>query len=143
MTATKRQIQTLQSACAGKFHDREERLEAVSEMLGFRLNSFTELSDLQADDLLRFFNTGKIPDNRSWARFDKANPQHRTILARCYTLGWVDSESGYADLNRLGGWLKSNRSPVRKPLREMHRQELSKVIKALECMVVKKYPQKK
>lgn len=139
MTATKIQIRQLQSACAGKFSDRDERLDAVSDLLGFRINSFSELNSLQADDLLRFFNTGKLPDNSSWARFDKTNPQHRTILSRCYTLGWRDEETGYTDLNRLGGWLKSDRSPIRKTLKEMNRAELSKIISALESMINKKY----
>lgn len=140
MTATKTQIKRLQSACSGKFNDREERLDAVSDLLGFRIQSFSDLNSLQADDLLLFFNTGKVPDNSSWARFDNNNPQHRTILSRCYTLDWVDEETGYADLNRLGGWLKSDRSPVKRPLKEMNRAELSKIISALESMIVKKYP---
>lgn len=139
MNATTLQIKKLQSACSGKFDDREERLEAVSELLGFQLTSFKELSSLQADELLQFFNTGRMPDSSNWAKFDKHNSQHRTILSRAYTLGWVNRETGYADLNRLGGWLKSNRSPVQKPLKEMSRIELSKVIAALENMIKKRY----
>lgn len=143
MEATKTQIRRLQSACSGKFNDREERLDAVSDLLGFRIQSFSDLNSLQADDLLRFFNTGELPDNSAWARFDNSNPQHRTILSRCYTLDWRDAATGYVDLNRLGGWLKSDRSPVRKTLKEMNKPELSKIISALESMIVKRYPNKK
>lgn len=139
MEATKTQIRRLQSACSGKFNDREERLDAVSDLLGFRIQSFSDLNSLQADELLQFFNTGRMPDCSNWAKFDKHNSQHRTILSRAYTLGWVNRETGYADLNRLGGWLKSNRSPVQKPLKEMNRAELSRIIKAMDSMISKKY----
>jgi hypothetical protein len=139
MNATSYQVKVLQAACANKFRSRDERLEAVGDILGVELTSFSELTSLQADELISFFKTGKFPENKTWAIFDKANAQHRTILSRSYTLGWRDVESGYADLNRLGGWLKSNRSPVQKPLKEMNRMELSKVIKALDSMVMKKY----
>lgn len=139
MTATANQIKILQSQCSGKFRDRDERLEAVSSILGDEVESFKKLSKLQADDLIYFFNTGEMPDNRSWAAFDKHNSQHRTILSKAYTLGWRDRKTGYADLNRLGGWLKSKRSPVSKPLKEMNRKELSKVISAMDNMILKSF----
>lgn len=140
MTVSKDKMKILQSACSGKFRDREERLEAVSDLLGFRVDSFKDLNAVQGDDLIRFFNTGKIPDNSSWGRFDKNNAKHRTILSRCHTLGWVDAERpAFVDLNRLGGWLKSNRSPVQRPLSEMEPKELSKIIKALDEIIKGKY----
>lgn len=139
MEATSNQIQQLQIACTGKFRDRSERLEAVSDIIGLEIDSFTELSTSQADELIYFFKTGKLPDNRSFAFFDFNNMQHRTILSLCHTLGWKEDDSNRVDLNRLGGWLKSNRSPVRKPLKEMNKQELSKIISALESIIRKKY----
>lgn len=138
MNASKEQIKRLQSSCSGKFRDREERLDAVSEILGFEITSFNNLTSVQADDLIRFFNTGKLPDNSSWGMFYKNNSKHNRILSACHTLGWVE-ESGYVDLNRLGGWLKSNRSPVQKPLKEMESHELSKIIKALDGIIKSKY----
>lgn len=81
-----------------------------------------------------------MPDSSSWARFDKYNSQHKTILSHCHTLGWKSEENpAFVDLNRLGGWLKSNRSPVQKPLLEMNRKELSKIIAALESMIKKQF----
>lgn len=137
---TKDQVIQLQSICSGKFHNREERLEALSEITGFELKSVKDLNQVQAADLIYFFNTGKSPDNSSWAVFDKRNTKHMGILARCHTLGWVQEDKPqFVDLHRLGGWLKSNRSPVQKPLKEMTSPELSKIIKALESITQKQY----
>lgn len=139
MEVSTQQMKMLQSACSGKFRDREERIDAVSDLVGFEIKSFKDLNSVQADDLIRFFNTGELPDNSSWGRFDKNNSRHRSILSRCYTMGWVDEETGYVDLNRLGEWLKSNRSPVQRPLKEMEPHELSKIIKALDGIIKSKY----
>jgi hypothetical protein len=134
------QIKQLQTICSGKFRDRDERIDAVSDLLGFQIRSFKDLNSVQADDLIRFFNTGKSPDNSSWGKFDKHNSKHRTILSRCHTLGWVQEENNrFVDLHRLGGWLKSSRSPVQRPLMEMEPAELSKIIKALDGIVKSKY----
>lgn len=139
MDVTTNQMKILQSACSGKFRDRDERIDAISDLLGFKIESFKELNTIQADDLIRFFNTGKLEGNASWAVFNKSNARHKSVLSRCYTLGWVDSETGYVDLHRLGGWLKSNRSPVQKPLKQMAPPELSKIIAALDGIIKSKY----
>lgn len=133
------QIKQLQTICSGKFSDREERLNTLSDLVGFEIQSVKDLNSVQADDLIHFFNTGKEPDNSSWGRFDNHNSKHKAVLSRCHTLGWIDEETGFVDLHRLGGWLKSNRSPVPKPLREMESFEISKIIKALDNMIGDKY----
>lgn len=137
---TTNQVIQLQSICNGKFHNREERLEALSEISGIELKSVKDLNTIQADDLIYFFNTGKTPDNSSWAIFDNNNTKHRRILAICHTLGWVQEDKPqFVDLHRLGGWLKSNRSPVQKPLKQMTSPELSKIITALDNITSKQY----
>lgn len=139
-TITTNQVKQLQSICNGKFHNREERLEALSDITGMELTSVKDLNTIQADDLIYFFNTGKTPDNSSWAIFDKRNPKHMRILAICHTLGWVQEDKPqFVDLHRLGGWLKSNRSPVQKSLKQMTLPELSKIITALENITNKQY----
>lgn len=136
MTITKQQISQLQTICSGKFRDREERLEAISEMVGFEISSIKDLNQLQASELIHFFNTGKPIDHSSWAFFDKRNYQHRNVLSICHSLGWVNEENPqFVDLHRLGGWLKSDRSPVKKPLKEMSKAEVSKIIFALQNIV--------
>ncbi|MGV0830734.1 hypothetical protein ACTS9D_00745 [Empedobacter brevis] len=62
------------------------------------------------------------------------------ILSLARELDWIDEKTGYADLNRLGGWIKSSRCPVQdKKLKEMTYEDISKVIKALENMVKSKW----
>ncbi|WP_187695224.1 hypothetical protein [Chryseobacterium sp.] len=139
-TITTTQITQLQTICSGKFRNREERLEALSEMMGVELNSIKDLSRLQADELIHFFNTGKPLNHSTWALFDRNNSQHRTVLSLCHQLGWVQEEKPeFVDLHRLGGWLKSDRSPVKTPLKEMTRAELSKIISALQNIIQKQY----
>ncbi|MDO5607618.1 MAG: hypothetical protein Q4G08_04085 [Capnocytophaga sp.] len=139
---TKPQIKQLQTLCSSRFSDREERLEFLSAMAGEPVQSAKELTQLQADGIIRYLNTGKASDNSYYARFDKENNQHRTILSLAFQFGWVgttDSGRTVPDLERLGSWLISKRSPVQKPLLKMTRPELSKVITALERMTVKKF----
>lgn len=139
-TITTNQIQQLQTICSGKFRSREERLESLSEMMGVELNSIKELNRLQADELIYFFNTGKTLDHSSWALFDRYNTQHKAILSLCHQLGWVQEEKPqFVDLHRLGGWLKSDRSPVKIPLKDMDKPQLSKIIFALQNIIKSQY----
>lgn len=132
-TITANQITQLQTICSGKFRSREERLEAISEMVGVEVTSIKDLNRLQADELIYFFNTGKSMDHSSWAMFDRNNSQHKTVLSLCHQLGWVqENNPQFVDLQRLGGWLKSDRSPVKSPLKDMSKAELSKIIFALQ-----------
>ena len=77
-----------------------------------------------------------------WGAFDPKNQQHKYVLSLCQQYGWTRSHPKYgsvADLGRLGKWLRSERSPVRKPLIKMTAQELSTIINAMESMVKKEY----
>lgn len=139
MNATAHQIKVLQASCSGKFRDREERLDSASDLLGIEIRSFKDLTSSQTDDLIRFFTTGKMPDNSSWGMFNKHNTKHRRILSACYTLGWIQEDENLVDLHRLGSFLKSKRSPVQKPLKEMSSIELSKIITCFDNMIEKKY----
>ena len=77
-----------------------------------------------------------------WGAFDAKNQQHKYILSLCQQLGWTRPHTKYgsvADLGRLGRWLASEKSPVRKPLTRMEPKDLSKIISALESMIQKEY----
>ena len=79
---------------------------------------------------------------KSWASFDKNNRAHLNILSLCRQAQWTKPHERYgevADLNRLQSFLKSDKSPVKKPLMEMSKQEVSKIITALEGIVKAKY----
>ena len=134
-------IQILQIELAKKFNNRDEKLEFLSQFVGYELETSKDLTQYQAMDVIQFLKTGKQPDNTNWAYFDKTNAQHMNVLSQCITYGWSEIKRGkiVADLNRLGGWLKSFRSPIQKPLLEMEPTELSTIINAFKGMIKRKY----
>ncbi len=134
-------IQILQIELGKKFSSRDEKLAFLCDFTGVNLKTSKDLTQTQAMDIIQFLKTGKQPNNASWAYFDRANKQHTTILSRCITYGWQELKNGYtiADRNKLGTWLKSFRSPVNKPLKEMSNKELSTTINALDGMIKRKY----
>lgn len=86
--------------------------------------------------------TAKPGKVKNWAAFDKKNKQHLQVLSHCITLTWSLEHPVYgevADLARLNEWLKSDKSPVRKPLKDMDKKEVSQIIKALGQMIKKLY----
>lgn len=85
--------------------------------------------------------TSKEKSNYSFfAMFSYKNNQYRMILSLAHQLGWIlENKPQIVDLHRLGSFIKSEKSPVRKPLCKMSVKECSKLISALESMVKKKY----
>ncbi len=84
--------------------------------------------------------TLKKKKSTNWAFFDKKNKAHMNILSQLRQLGWTKPHDKYgevADLERLSNWLKSDKSPVNQRLRDMNKQEVSKIICALEEMTAK------
>lgn len=78
----------------------------------------------------------------NWGAFDKKNKQHLNVLSQLRTLQWVKHSEKWgevADLDRLSDFLKSDKSPVKKPLKDMEEKEVSKIIECLKSMVRKKY----
>ncbi|MFJ1424963.1 hypothetical protein ACILD6_00145 [Capnocytophaga canimorsus] len=137
---TTSQVKTIQTLLNKRFSERQERLDFLSDFFGIEIKSTKDLTEKQAFQLIRFLKEGKTIDNAFFARFDTQNPQHRALLARCHELGWVQEENpNFVDLNRLGGWLISKRSPVKKALQDMSHKEVSKVIYAIENMIKSKY----
>ena len=78
----------------------------------------------------------------NWAVFSIANNQHKYILSLLRQMGWTKSSDRYgtiADMDRLSNFLKSEKSPVPKPLQKMSSEETTKLINCLESMVGKKF----
>lgn len=76
--------------------------------------------------------------NDNWAIFSKKNPQHMNILSLARQAQWTIPSKKYgevADLERISTFLKSDKSPVKKPLKDMEPEELSKVIHAFKGIV--------
>lgn len=82
------------------------------------------------------------PTQENWGKFDYKNPSHKVILSLMHQAQWTTKhpEKGeIADLNRLDDFLKSEKSPVKKPLLKMDDKEVQKVIKALKQIIKGKY----
>jgi hypothetical protein len=70
------------------------------------------------------------------------NQQHKTILSLLRQAQWVVPNGKWGevpDINRLSEFLKSDKSPVNKPLKKMEPLEVSKIIEALKGIVKSKY----
>lgn len=74
----------------------------------------------------------------NWGLFDKDNQQHRTILSHMRTAQWTVPNEKWGevpDLERLSNFLKSDKSPIKKPLKKMEPGEVSKIIEAFKGIV--------
>lgn len=138
MNSTKEQRQEIYRLCG---YNAEAKEAAVSGFTAGRTASTTGLSYQEANALIERLG-GKPFMYDNWALFDRTKPSHRQILSLCIQLGWSVQDDRYgevADLHRLSKWLRSQRSPVMKKLRDMSAVEVSKIIGALEKMIVKKW----
>lgn len=120
--------------------DPEVKEAVVWGITNGRTTSTTELTHAEANQLIVSLG-GKPLLYDNWAWFDKTNAKHSYVLSLCIQYSWSVKGGGgglIADLGRLSEWLK-HRSPVKKPLKKMDGLELSRVIKALEQMTLKKF----
>lgn len=91
-------------------------------------------------ELQNIVSGGRTKDN--WGLFDKNNKQHKSVLSQLRQLQWTTKSERWgevADINRLSDFLKSDKSPVKKPLKDMEPHEVSKIIECLKSMITKKY----
>lgn len=85
---------------------------------------------------------GRTQGKSNWGLFDKENKKHLTILAQMRTAQWVVPNEKYGevpDLERLSDFLKSEKSPINKPLKKMQPWEVSKIIEAFKGIVKSTY----
>jgi hypothetical protein len=77
---------------------------------------------------------------RNYGLFDYKNPQHKRIMANLRTANIVVKSERWGEVADMTGWfdrfLKSDKSPVKKPLKEMTSTEVSKIIVALDGVVI-------
>lgn len=146
MEATKQQKFRIRKNCGFNIGIKEELVQWATED-----NSKTSLNDLSFEQAQKILsvqegnrkqvtgNSNKVIDE--WQRFDSKNKQHTTILSLLRQLGITTEIKGrdMADMKRFSEWLKSDRSPVYKPLSKMTKLEVSKIIHALEQMMKKKW----
>lgn len=147
MTATKQQKFAIRKNCGFNEGIKEELVQWATGT-----NDKTSLNDLsyaQAEKILNAQGHShglQIRDSVStttenWGLFDKMNTKHLYILSLLRQLGITIEIKGrdVADINKLSEWLKSDKSPVQKPLKRMTSLEESKIIHALEQMMKKKW----
>lgn len=87
--------------------------------------------------------TGSKPlseQTENWGLFDTNNSQHRRIQANLRAANIVVENGKWGEVADMQGWfdrfLKSDKSPVKKPLKQMTAIEVSKIIRALDGVVV-------
>lgn len=80
---------------------------------------------------------------KNWGLFDSNNSQHKRIQSNLRQAQIVVKNERWGKVADMTGWLdrflRSNKSPVNKPLMEMEQKELSKIIKALDGVVLWKH----
>ena len=106
--------------------------------------SLKSITQAQAKKII-MAQEGSTPVNQpteNWAVFDKNNPKHKVILSLLYQMQWVKPSEKWGevpDLDRLSNFLQSEKSPVKKKLKDMEPLELEKLIKALNGIVKHRY----
>lgn len=113
-------------------YDKEFKCEMVKQITGDPSKVSTmDLSIVQADKLI-------FTLTKNWAFYDKDNNKHMYILSLLRQMRWTvphHIHGEVADLERFSNWLKSMKSPVKKPLKSMSPEETSRLITALESIV--------
>ncbi|MCH4824274.1 hypothetical protein ML462_13950 [Gramella lutea] len=141
MKATKEQKQAIYRLCGYQKDTKEEYVQWVTGDVN--KTSTNDLSFEQANKIIK--QAGGTPYKNktdNWAFFNKDNGKHKYILSLCRQLDWTTPDERFGkvvDLNRLSEWLKSDKSPVKKPLKKMNARECSKIITALEGMIDTKF----
>ena len=103
----------------------------------------TSLKSITQDQAVKIISAQEVstPINQpteNWAVFDNKNPKHKIVLSLLYQMQWVTPSQKHGeipDMERLSNFLKSDRSPVKKPLKDMQPFELEKVIAALNGII--------
>lgn len=89
------------------------------------------------------YNSSTPTNNENWGVFDLNNQQHKYIMALCRTRQWTKPSERWGTVADMDGafstFLKSPKSPVKKPLQDMTPKEVSKIIVALGGIVEHKF----
>lgn len=138
---TTKQINRIMHNCGYNTDIKDELVQWVTDDV-----ARTSLRSITAEQANRIIaaQEGSVepkPDT-SWSKFDKSNVKHRKILSLLIQAGWSTQHPTYgavADLERFSNFLKSDKSPVKKPLKSMSSEEVEKIIIALNGIVKHKW----
>ncbi len=120
--------------------------EWVQWVTGGASSSLRSITQAQATQIIRT-QEGSMPvnnaTNKNWGNFNINNTQHLRILSTLRNAGITTTLNDGREVADMLGWfnrfLKSTKSPVKKPLLKMHHKEVSKIITALEGVAVWKH----
>ncbi|MGE4345909.1 MAG: hypothetical protein AB7D46_00700 [Flavobacteriaceae bacterium] len=137
---TKFQIKRIMANCQYNVDIKNEWVQWATDSNQTSLRTITQA---QAVQIIKA-QEGSVSVNQtaSWAKFDKSNPKHKLILSLLRQANWTKPHPRHgevADMDRLDAFLKSVKSPVNKPLKDMSSEETEKVIKALSGIVKSRY----
>lgn len=134
------QIKRIMQNCAHQVEIKNEWVQWVTEDVN--RTSLRSITQGQAKKIMRV-QQGNTPLNESsenWGYFDKNNRQHAYIRVLLRNANIVVKSERWGQVADMEGWfnrfLKSNKSPVKKPLKQMNVREVSKIITALEGVVI-------
>lgn len=136
------QVKRIMGNCNYNVEVKNEWVQWVTEDVN--RTSLRTITQAQARKVI-MTQEGSVPINQnteSWSKFDKSNPKHKLILSLLRQANWTKPHPTYvevADLERLDLFLKSDKSPVKKPLKNMSDDETEKIIKALKGIVKHRY----
>lgn len=136
------QIKAIMANCAYQVDTKNEYVQWVTE--DTNRTSLKSITQAQAVKIIRQQTGQSQPEanQENWAVFDKANPKHKVILSLLYQMQWTKPSEKWGevpDLNKLSNFLQSDKSPVKKKLKDMSDTEVQKIIKALNGIVKHRY----
>lgn len=147
MKVTNQQIKIIHTIIPEVYKkDKDQKKELVYQFTGdYNRTSTKDLTFNEANELIQRFG-GKPLKYDHWGIFDAKNPQHRKILSLLQEMGWTvynkAKGQNVADIYRLSEFLKSKKSPVTMPLKQMTPEQISnKLIPALEGIAKTTYNQ--
>lgn len=136
--STKAQRQLIMGLCK---YDVENKSSAVLSISNGRTENLRELFFTEASRLIKRLKGEKQSySTPRHLQFDLSSSQHRYILSLLKQLGWTkpsEKHGEIADMERLNNWLIGKKSPIKLCLMDIAFKDLSKIIHALEQMLVK------
>jgi hypothetical protein len=100
------------------------------------------LTQAQAVKIIKAQTGQEQAQSENWGFFDNENQQHKTLMSLLRQAQWTIPNERWnevPDLIRLSSFLKSDKSPINKPLKKMEPWEVSKIIEAFKGIVKSTY----
>lgn len=136
------QVNRIMRNCQYKEDMKAEWVQWVTEDVN--RTSLKSITQAQAKKVI-MTQEGSEPINaasENWAVFDNKNPKHKIILSLLYQMQWTIPSQKHGevpDLDRLSKFIQSEKSPVKKKLKDMEPYEVEKLIVALRGIVKSRF----